>query len=210
MRPRHSSEPRRFGDMCVLQQISYSLLDCILLPSPAAARAQRARPPDHGACSASGGRAARPVPARRGGSVRWWRVSPWRDCPVPRPRQDSGSVLWLPAGRKEVGIRRLSSSPRPRPDAGPAAQQFASWPALTSRCPGHRPFRAPLSACRGPQFSRGGRIFRGPARPGSEGHAALRQSSQKRGQQPPGPPPSMSYSITTPTPRSPASSTTAA
>jgi hypothetical protein len=36
---------------------------------------------------------------------------PWRDWLVPGPRQGSGSVVWLPNGRKEAGIHTLSSAP---------------------------------------------------------------------------------------------------
>ena len=47
-------------------------------------------------------------------------------------------------GGNGVGIRMVSFAPT----AGPAAQQFPSWPALTSMRPGHGPFRVPLSDCR--------------------------------------------------------------
>jgi hypothetical protein len=51
--------------------------------------------------------------------------------------------------------------------------------------PGHRPFRAPLSDCRRPQFPPAGRIVRGPA-PARKPRTCRRQSSQEWGQRPPG------------------------
>ena len=135
---------------------------CILLPSPAAAQKQRARPPDHGAgiCVRPDALLARSLP---GGRI--YHVSPWRDWLVPtRDKAAARSVPFgSPNGRKGAVIRTLSSAPGRDPDAGSAAQQFTSWPTLTSMRPGQRPFRVPLSDYQRPQFSIGGRIFRGPA-----------------------------------------------
>ncbi len=48
------------------------------------------------------------------------------------PRQGSGSVVWLPNGRKGADIRTLSFAPDRSSDAGLAAEEFTSWPSL--RC----------------------------------------------------------------------------
>jgi hypothetical protein len=139
-------QPQIFGiDMCVLQRISYSLLVAFcyrhLPPPDRNGPARQITEPT----SASGGRAARQVPAPAAGSVLRWRVSLWRDwlVPLPAARQRLGRLA--PHGRKEAGIPMLSSAPGRDPDAGPTAQESTSWPALTSMRPGHRPFRAPLS-----------------------------------------------------------------
>jgi hypothetical protein len=50
--------------------------------------------------------------------------------------ETSGPVVWLPNGRKGAGIRKLSFAPDRDPDAGPTAQEFTSWSALTSMRPG--------------------------------------------------------------------------
>src|SRR5215471_6839992 len=70
-----------FGDMCVLQRISYSLLVAFCyrdLPPPD--RAGLACPITEPA-SASGGRAARQVPASRQGRSYRGGSPPWRDRP---------------------------------------------------------------------------------------------------------------------------------
>ena len=52
------------------------------------------------------------------------------------PRQGSGSVVWLPDGRKGADIRTLSFAPDRSSDAGLAAEEITSWPALTWMRPG--------------------------------------------------------------------------
>ena len=162
--------------MCVLQRISYSLLVAFCyrdLPPPdrAGLACQITEP-----ASASGGRAARQVPASR------------QVCHIGAglPR---GEIGLFPT-RGKAATRSVSSPTADRdsypygevrpdrdPDAAPTAQEFTSWPALTSMRPGHRPFRAPLPDCRWPQFSPVGQTFRGPA-PARQPRT-YRQSSQK-------------------------------
>jgi len=64
--------------------------------------------------SASGGRAARQIPARRQ-DLSWWRVSPWRDWLVPSRNKAAArsprSRLAPVSGRKGAGIRTPSSAP---------------------------------------------------------------------------------------------------
>jgi hypothetical protein len=104
--------------------------------------------------SASGGRAGRQVPARRQ-DLSYGAGSPRGETGL-FPARDKRLGRLAPPRQK--GSRHSHAELRPGrdPNAGPTAQEFSSWSALTSMRPGQRPFRAPLSDRRGPQFSLGG------------------------------------------------------
>ena len=98
--------------------------------------------------------------------------------PIAAP--DFGSALIAVAVWQAVFLSHSGGS---APNAEHTAEEFTSWSALTSMRPGQRPFRAPLSDCRRPQYSLGGRISRVPApairRPASF-YRGVTPSSEKR------------------------------
>jgi len=109
-------------DMCVLQPISYSLLVAFCyrhLPPP---KSKGARLPDHGLASASGGRAARQIPARRQGLSYSGGSPPWRDRLVPIRDKAAARSFGSPFAPQQQKRSRYSCAEL-RPGRDPEASQ---------------------------------------------------------------------------------------